>query len=77
MNSFLFRRLCLSVAKSYDEDFMCDIAIKAYHLSALKRHFNTTWIRFEGLSGEELNSEVVKFLNEVQDSVNERTGYIE
>lgn len=69
MNEILLRRLCLRVAKSYDEDFDCDISVKSYHLSKTRQHFMSNPNRFDGLKGKQLNEEITKFLTEVQSIV--------
>ena len=75
MSEILFRELCISVAKSYDKDFQCDLSIKTYHLSKLRMHYYLDPNRFNGLTDEKLNQERVKFLTEVQGIVDAKRGF--
>ncbi len=61
----------------YDEDFQCDLMTKTHHLSKLKHHYRLTLHRFDGLVGEALNDEIIKFLTEVQNIVDQRGIYSE
>jgi len=76
-NQILFRSLYLRVAKSYDEDFLLDKTIKAYHLAKLESHYRLTLKRFNGLFGPDIEREVILFLTEVQNIVDTRDGSLE